>query len=57
MSDLLVGFLNGALLMLMLNSWMHYKYKQILVMKAKDKTAEHIDGKFYYIVPEEEYVK
>lgn len=25
-------------------------------MKSKDKTAECINGKFYYIVPEEEYV-
>ena len=56
MSDLLLGFLSGALLMLIINSWMHDNYKKILIMKSKDKSAEFINGKFYYIIPEEEIV-
>lgn len=37
--------------------WCMLLYNKILVRKAEKKTAECIRGKFYYIVPEEEYIK
>lgn len=57
MSDLISAFLCGCIVMSILCSWMHCKYKDILVMNAKTKSAESINGKFYYIIPEEEFNK
>ena len=55
MSNMIAGLFIGALIMYFLNQWAMASYKRILVMKAHDKSAEHINGLFYYIVPENEY--
>ena len=35
-----------------------YQYKRILLLCAKQQTAEKLlDGKFYYLVPESEYAE
>ncbi len=35
-----------------------FQYKRILMMCAKQRTAEKLlDGNFYYIIPESEYVE
>jgi hypothetical protein len=36
--------------------WSLHLYKKTLVMKANDKTAECINGEFYYIIKEKDYV-
>lgn len=35
--------------------WHHSLYQSVLKIKAKDKSSECIDGKFYTIMPESEY--
>jgi uncharacterized membrane protein YdjX (TVP38/TMEM64 family) len=57
MSNLVAGIFIGAFIMFFVNKLVMSSYKRILVMKAHDKTAEHINGHFYYIVPESEYNK
>lgn len=53
------GFATGALIFSWLAMWQHGVYQRILANKAKGehRTAEKLDGRFYYIVPESEYNK
>lgn len=48
---LLIGLAIGVIVMI----WNHSLYLSVLKIKAKDKSAECIDGKFYTIMPESEY--
>jgi hypothetical protein len=57
MSESVAAFLVGCIVMSILCGLCFDSYIRILVMKSKDKTPECINGKFYYIVPEEEYRK
>lgn len=47
-----VGLCIGLLFGIILNILSMSSYKRILVMKAKDGTAEYINGRFYYIKSE-----
>lgn len=47
-----MGFVFGLLVMFTLHLAVMDSFKRILVMKAKDGSAEHINGKFYYIKEE-----
>jgi hypothetical protein len=47
-----LGIAFGLLCMFIVHLSIMSSYKRILVMKAKDGTAEHINGKFYYIKEE-----
>lgn len=57
MSDLALGIFIGSFVMFTFNAWMHHSYKKILVMKSKEHKIEYINGKCYYIVPEEKIMK
>jgi hypothetical protein len=57
MIESVAAFLVGCIFVSIICAWCFISYKNILVMKSKDKTAEYINGHFYYIVPEEEYRK
>lgn len=48
----LMGIILGLLFMFVIHLSIMQSYKRVLVMKAKDGTAEHINGKFYYIKEE-----
>lgn len=50
MIELALGLLLGFVLHIAAMS----SYKRVLVMKSQDGSAECIDGKFYYIIPEED---
>lgn len=47
-----IGLFIGVVIMLWLHIFAMSSYKRILVMKSQDGTAEHINGKFYYIKEE-----
>jgi hypothetical protein len=47
-----MGIILGLLFMFVIHLSVMSSYKRILVMKAKDGTAENINGKFYYIKEE-----
>jgi hypothetical protein len=47
-----IGLFIGVFTMFWLHSYAMNSFKRILVMKAKNGTAEHINGKFYYIKEE-----
>lgn len=47
-----MGILIGLGIGVILNIWTMHDYKKLLIMKAKDGSAEHIYGKFYYIKEE-----
>jgi len=52
MFDLITGIILGVLMGMMIGE---YRYKRLLILLAKCKSAEKLpDGKFYYIVPEGE---
>jgi hypothetical protein len=42
-----------------LSAWQTSLYRKIIIGKAdrENRTPEYIDGQFYYIVPENEYLK
>lgn len=46
------GILIGLILGLLFSLYAVSSYRRVLVMKAKDGTAEHINGTFYYIKEE-----
>lgn len=48
-----VGIGIGLVIGFILNLWIMHSYKKILIMKAKDGSAECIYGKFYLIKEEE----
>lgn len=52
MIEFTVGLAMGMLLSLILHGLVMESYKRVLVMKAKDGSAEHINGNFYYIKEE-----
>jgi hypothetical protein len=47
-----MGFVIGLFTMSIIHISLMNSYQRILVMKAKDGSAEHINGKFYYIKEE-----
>lgn len=49
---MMLGIFIGLITGFILNLWVMYSYKKILIMKAQDGTAECIYGKFYYIKEE-----
>jgi hypothetical protein len=49
---MLIGITIGMVLGVILNLWTMHSYKNILVMKANDGTAEYIKGRFYTIKEE-----
>ena len=57
MSEPWAAFFVGCIVMSIFSGWLHIMYQKLLVMKSEDKSAECINGKFYYIVPEEDYTK
>lgn len=57
MLNLTIFIISISILIAVINIAIAASYKKLLVMKAEDKTAECINGKFYYIVPEDEYVR
>lgn len=57
MGDYLLGLITGVWIMLFLHLYETESYKRTLVFNAKKRSAEHIKGEFYYIVPEKEYIK
>lgn len=50
---LMIGLAIGVIVMI----WHHSVYLSVLKIKAKDKSSECIDGKFYTILPESEYIE
>jgi len=52
------GMFIGAVFMWLASAYQNYLYRKILIGKANpdNRTAECIDGKFFYIIPEKEYV-
>lgn len=48
-----MGIIIGLIVGTLLHLYSVHSYKNILIMKAHDKSAEYINGKFYYIVPED----
>lgn len=53
----LVYFISGFALTLVWSFWYRGMYSNILELKAKERSAEKINGKFYMIVPEDEYIR
>jgi hypothetical protein len=55
---MLVGITIGLLVGLFFSYYAVHSYKKLLVLKSRPigRTPERIDDKFYYIVPEKEYV-
>lgn len=49
---MLFGILIGLLIGIVFHVLVMSSYKRVLIMKAEDGTAEHINGKFYYIKEE-----
>lgn len=49
---MLLGVIIGLLIGIVINILTMSSYKRVLIMKAEDGTAEHINGKFYYIKEE-----
>lgn len=52
LDNVFIGILIGLIIGVIDSIWTLYSYKKILVGKSQDGTAEHINGKFYYIVEE-----
>jgi hypothetical protein len=50
-----LAFVIATIIFCLLNLLGHASYKRLLIMKSEDKTAECINGKFYYILTEEEF--
>ncbi len=52
-----IGFFAGGFVFSILGCWASAFYHKTLELKAQDGSAECIRGKFYMIVPEEDYVQ
>lgn len=50
---MITGIFVGLTIGIVLNLWVMHSYKKILIMKAKDGSAEYIYGKFYHIKEED----
>jgi hypothetical protein len=54
---MLIGFMAGCALFAVLHWLAMSLYRGILIQCAAQGTAERLDGGFYYIVPESEYIR
>lgn len=54
---MIIGLIIGITIGVVLHMATLSSYKRVLVMKAEDETPEHINGKFYYIVEENDFLR